>query len=245
MAPKPVLHAAVLGGTLLLLTIAFSLAPERARIWLMLLAGLSAAATIGAFALLHRLELRRRIGRRGEPTAGAIRERPRSDGGVVLELPGQGLEPWGSDAWAVLLLTLTLAGIASALDVAPWALFAFVLALIAILGLRLYAAGRDFIRIEIEDKGWSIDALEGGRTVHVTGRAPLLPELLPEALLLWSDKGRIGTIRWELAPEERAWLAARLLRLAEQRESLGEPGDQVDQPEPYDDGEQQETEQAK
>jgi hypothetical protein len=245
MAPKPVLHAAVLGGTLLLLTIAFPLAPERARIWVMLLAGLSAAATLGAFALLHQLELRRRIGRRGEPTAGAIRERPRSDGGVVLELPGQGLEPWGSDAWAVLLLTLTLAGISSALDAATWALFAFVLALIAILGLRLYAAGRDFIRIEIEDDGWSIDALEGGRTVHVTGRAPLLPELLPEALLLWSDKGRIGTIRWELAPEERAWLAARLLWLAEHRESLGEAGNQMDQPEPHDDGQQQETEQAK
>ena len=244
-APNPVLHAAVLGGTLLVVLLLFAFLPERSRVWVMLLAGISTSATLGAFALRHRLALRARVHRRGEPTAGAIRERPRAEGGIVLELPGQGLEPWGSDAWAALMMTIAMAGIAIALDAANWALFVFVLALIVALGLRLHAAGRDFIRIEIEPEKWAIHALEGGRSVHVSGRAPLLPELLPEALLLWSDAGRIGTIRWELAPEERAWLAARLLSLAESRSSLGKASHQVDHPETQDDRQEQEAEQTK
>jgi hypothetical protein len=243
-APRSELYAAVLGGTLTVAALSFAVLPARFRIWVMLFSGVSAAAVLGAFAVHHRLSLRGRVSRRGEPTLGAIRESAVDGGGTVLRLPGQGLEPWGSDAWTILVATLTLTGIAGALDAANWALFGFVLALNAVLGWRLHAARQDFIRIELADDRWAIDALEGGRTVHVSGRAPLLPELLPEALLLWSEAGRIGTIRWELTPEERAWLAARLASLAAARGSLADARDEVDEGNPEHDRQRQQSEQA-
>lgn len=244
-APNPSAYAAVMGGLLLLWAGAFALTPPSYRAWVMLLCGVSGAGTLGLFAACHALSLRQRVRARGEPTAGAIRERSSTDGGVVFELPGQGLEPWGSDSWAILILSLALAGVGRALDTAGWPLFAFELALIAALALRLRAASRDFIRIQIEAGRWAIEALEGGRSVHVAGRAPLLPELLPEALLLWSDSGRIGTIRWELSAEERLWLAARLSSLAKEQGSFDERRHEVDQAEPDDDREGNEREQTK
>jgi hypothetical protein len=242
--PNPSHYAAVLfgaGGALLLVV---PLLPLRSRLWVALLIGCSAALTVALFAVRHSLRLRLRIGARGKPAIGGIRERMEPDGRLVLELPGQGLEPWGSDAWSVLLSTITLICVAITLDTPSWTIFVFLSALIFALGWRLRAARRDFIRIELDPEGWAIDALEGGRRVEIRGSGRLLPELLPEAMLLWSESGRIGTIRWELAPEERAWLAERLIRAADLAGSTAELGHGVDQPDPDHDGQEQEPKQA-
>jgi hypothetical protein len=240
--PLPERYAAVLLGAAALVLLVVPWLPAKARPWLTLFGGASAAATLAVFAYHERLSALRRVLKRGERDRGGIEERVGDDGRVVLELPGRGLEPWGSDAWAMLLFTLTLVGIAVSLDAFSFAFSVLIGALIVALGLRLRAARRDVIRIELDDRSWSIFALEGGRSVNIRGKAALLPELLPEALLLWSDQGRIGTIRWELAAEERAWLAERLLSLAAARGSLGESSHEVDQAEPDHHGQRQERE---
>jgi hypothetical protein len=242
--PSPVLHSAILFGTGAVLLLVVPLLPPRSRVLVALIIGCSAALTLGVFAVRHALVLRHRVGERGKPAMGGITERPGADGRVILDLPGEGLEPWGSDAWSVLLCTIALSGVALSLEAPSWTIFVFLAALILALGLRLRAARRDFIRIELERDGWAIDALEGGRRVEIRGTGALLPELLPEALLLWADSGRIGTIRWELAPEERAWLAERFLGAAERGRSLAEPRHEVDQPEPDHHRQQEEPEQA-
>lgn len=243
-APDPVTHSAVLFGAAAALLVFVPMLPVRSRVWVALLVGGSAAATLAVFALRHALLLRHRAGTPGRPAMGGISERAGADGRVILELPGQGLEPWGSDAWAVLLSTLVLVAVALTLETPGWTIFVFLSALVFALGLRLRAARRDFIRIELERTGWTIDALEGGRRVEIRGSGALLPELLPEALLLWGESGRIGTIRWELSPEERAWLAERLTRAAEHEGSLGQARDEVNEPEPDHHGEQEKPEQA-
>lgn len=240
--PQPEHYAAVLFGAAALVLLVLPWLPGKLRPWLTLFGGTSSAATLALFAYQQRRSAVHRVGNRGGADRGGIVERAGVDGRVVLELPGRGLEPWGSDAWAMLLFTLTLVGIAVSLDAWSFAFSVLIGALIAALGLRLRAAGRDVIRIELDERSWSIFALEGGRSVNIQGKAALLPELLPEALLLWSDQGRIGTIRWELAAEERAWLAERLLSLAAERGSLGESGHEMDETEPDHDGQRQERE---
>lgn len=226
--PQP--YAAALFASLGVSGVAFALLRPASKPWAIALAGAAAALVLGAFWLYQRRWLQGRVGERGKPAQGAIRERPLKNGGVLLELPAQGLEPWGSDAWTVLLAGAAMTAIALGLELTSWLPFGFVAALVVALGLRLKAASRDFIRIELEGERWAIDALEGGRSVHVTGHTPLLPELLSEALLLWSESGRIGTLRWELAPQERAWLAERLLVLAAAKSSVAGARDQVNQP---------------
>jgi hypothetical protein len=240
--PGPERYAAVLFGAAALVLLILPWVPGRLRPWLTLLCGTSAAATLALFAYQQRQAAVRRVAKRGGVDRGGIEERVGADGRVVLELPGRGLEPWGSDAWAMLLFTLTLVGIAVSLDAWSFAFSVLIGALIGALGLRLRAAGRDVIRIELDPQSWSIFALEGGRSVNIQGKSALLPELLPEALLLWSDQGRIGTIRWELAAEERAWLAERLLSMAAERPSLSEGGHEMDQTEPDHHGQGQERE---
>jgi len=243
--PQPERYAAVLFGAAAFVLLVLPWLPGKARPWLTLLAGSSAAATLALFAFQHHRAAVRRIANHGGVDRGAIEERVDADGRVVLELPARGLEPWGSDAWALWLFTLTLAGIAGSLDAWSYAFSVLIGALTVALGFRLRAATKDAIRIEIDQGSWSIFALEGGRTVNIQGKAALLPELLPEALLLWSDQGRIGTIRWELAAEERAWLAERLLSLAAERASLASAGEarhEMDETEPDHDGQRQERE---
>lgn len=240
--PLPERYAAVLFGAAALVLLVLPWLPGKLRPWLSLFGGASAAATLALFAFQQRQFAAQRVEKRGGIDRGGIVERIDGEGRVVLELPGRGLEPWGSDAWAMLLFTLTLVGIALSLDAWSFAFSVLIGGLIAALGLRLRAAVRDVIRIELDEQSWSIFALEGGRSVNIQGKAALLPELLPEALLLWSDQGRIGTIRWELAAEERAWLAERLLSLAAERRSLSEAGHEVDQAEPDHDRQRQERE---
>src|SRR5690606_30092346 len=151
----------------------------------------------------------------------------------VLDMPADGLEPWGSDAWTLFVATGAVLAISLLLGTSAWALPVFLLGLIAALALRLRTAVEDVIRIEIEPGEWSVHAVEGGRVVHCHGRGLLLPELLPHALLLWSETGRIGTLRWELEPEERAWLAERLLAAAHACKSgPSERRHEVDEEEP-------------
>jgi hypothetical protein len=242
--PNPASYAGVLFGAGGALLVIVPLLPPRSRVWVTLLIGCSAALTLALFAFRHGLVVRRRVGTRGKPAQGGIEERVNAGGQVVLELPGQGLEPWGSDAWSVLLCCVALVGVTTTLETPSWTIFVFLSALIFALGWRLRAARRDFIRLDVDPQGWAVHALEGGRRVEIRGSGRLLPELLPEALLLWSDSGRIGTIRWELAPEERAWLAQRLSLAADLQSSPGEPSNEMDEPDPDHDRKHQEPEQA-
>ncbi|HET9959749.1 MAG TPA: hypothetical protein VFQ61_34890, partial [Polyangiaceae bacterium] len=59
-------------------------------------------------------------------------------------------------------------------------------------------------------------------------------ELTPEALLLWSDSGRVAVLRWELESNEREWLSDRLTHYLETENlaAIGEQRDQVDRAEP-------------
>ncbi|HLV65333.1 MAG TPA: hypothetical protein VKY73_05955 [Polyangiaceae bacterium] len=215
------------------LGLALVFAPSELALRATLFAGFASALVLGGYAVARRVVARRRIPEPGRPAPGILRERTEEDGRVVLDMPADGLEPWGSDAWTLFVATGAVLAISLLLGTSAWALPVFLLGLIAALALRLRTAVEDVIRIEIEPGEWSVHAVEGGRVVHCHGRGLLLPELLPHALLLWSETGRIGTLRWELEPEERAWLAERLLAAAHACKSgPSERRHEVDEEEP-------------
>jgi len=201
----------------------------------------------GALVVAHFASARRRFARRflkgsngAEP--GRIREH-RNDDGVAFELPVDGLEPWGSDAWIIavssaaawMLANLTGRGM----------VFGFIAVLVAAAFARLWSVRNDHLRIEVSSGGFRVDSCEGGRVAQRVGKGALLPELRPDGLTLWSSSGRIGVLRGELLPQERAWLAERLAALAgTTRSSAGEPEEQVDERDSGKDGERQQREHA-
>jgi len=212
------------------LTVALVFAPSELAVRATLFTGFASALVLGGYAVARRVAARRRIPEAGRPAPGILRERLEQDGRVVFEMPADGLEPWGSDAWTLFLATAAVAALSALLGSSAWALPVFLVGLVAALALRLRSATQDVIRIEIGPGEWSVHAVEGGRVVHCRGNGLLVPELLPHALLLWSESGRIGTLRWELEPEERAWLAERLLAAAHAcRSAAREHGREVDE----------------
>jgi hypothetical protein len=175
------------------------------------LSGALAASGLSLFARSKRAAARRALvsnvgGRITELSAGGRR---------VFELPGAGIEPWANDAWVVVVVTLAVLWLGGTQD-ALGRPAAFVLGgLTLALGLRLGAAGADHIRLELGPGGLWVEASEGGRLIRRSGFGALRPELLVDALVLWSAAGRIGVLRAELEPEERAFLAARLAAVSE------------------------------
>jgi hypothetical protein len=206
-----------LAAALLALSLAF--VTPRVRPWLTLLGGWSASAVLAHFAWAYR-----RVVRVGFPKSsvaqGRIVERHHDDGYQSFDMPAAGTEPWATDAFIVWVASAAVAVVGALLDSGDRALLAILAALLVVLGFRLTSAPSDRLHLEISARGWSVDALAGGRAVHRSGLGALLPELLPEALVLWSLDGRVGVLRGELEPEERAWLAERLTALIAQDSAL-------------------------
>ncbi|MGC4091305.1 MAG: hypothetical protein QM756_26190 [Polyangiaceae bacterium] len=211
MSPEraPPRHALLLGG----LAAIGSLVPVigGAR-WFQV--ALTAVVGVGAVCCLLDFGRRRRSAARTQllqVASGRISERGDALH-VVLDLPGAGIEPWRADAWVVGVVSAAsvFMGLSSEPLTRP---FAFVqVVLTAALGLRLFAAPADHIRLGWSADGWWVQANEGGRHIRRAGNGQLVPELLVDALVLWSSDGRVGVLRGELEPEERAWLSERLNR---------------------------------
>lgn len=206
-------HAFVLfGAATVVFAAGLSLSPR----WLP--AVVLAMGTAAVFTVVHHARARRRRARRDVhkstlPGGGRISERREQDR-VVFELPADGLEPWGFDAWVMAVSTLATFALARGMTGGQVTLSTFLSALFAAVALRLRAAGRDRIQLEIGKAGWRVEALEGGRVIRRSGTGPILPELREEALFIWSTAGRVGVLRRELEPEERTWLKNRLSELA-------------------------------
>ena len=68
-------------------------------------------------------------------------------------------------------------------------------------------------------------------------------ELVGDGLVLWSLDGRVGVLRGELEPEERAWLGERLATLVARSSTLAaEANSEVYQREPDDQRQKQQAE---
>ena len=189
------------------------------------------AATLGlALFATRRAERAERGARLADVGSGRIVERGDAER-VSLELPADGLEPWGLDAWVVgvTALALTFAGTSAR------ALFAVFFAILCMaLAARLWVMAKDRIRIELSRGGFLVEAVGANRSIQRAGKGAIWPALEPDALILWTQAGRLGVLRGELTPKERAWLAERLSALAVK---FGSParsaGEQVDQREAH------------
>lgn len=207
-------HAFVLfGAAAVLFAAGLSLSPR----WLP--AVVLATGTAAVFTVVHHARARRRRARRDMhkshlPSGGRINERREQDR-VLFDLPADGLEPWGFDAWVLAVSTFATFALARGMSGGQVALSTFLAALFSAVALRLRAAGRDRIQLEIGKAGWRVEALEGGRVIRRSGTGPILPELRGDALFIWSTQGRVGVLRRELEAEERTWLKNRLSELAE------------------------------
>lgn len=169
--------------------------------------------------------------------SGRIESRVGPQSHRIFDLPGAGIEPWRADAWvmgivasAALFLGLSAEALSRPIN--------FLLVLVSgALSLRLLTVNSDHIRLEISEHGYWIQAHEGGRVIRRSGLGALFAELLPEAVVLWSREGRIGVLRGELEPAERAWLAEQLPIGASPERSAPDPASrQVEQPKPGEDG---------
>lgn len=182
--------------------------------WLRLL--LSAAGSAGAVVVLSNFASQRRRTARAEISrraSGRIQEQQLAEARSVFDLPGAGIEPWLADAWVVGVVGLAalLLGMSGEAISRPLGFVGVVLT--SALALRLAGVGSDHIRVELTRGAWWVQANEGGRVIRRSGFGVLKPELLADALVLWSNDGRVGVLRGELEPEERAWLAQRLSAL--------------------------------
>lgn len=209
-------HVLLLYGTAAVLGAALLGLPRAVLPGVGLLLGLLASFIVAHFAWRRAHRVRHAARREGGSVRGRIVERVENDR-VVMDLPGDGLEPWALDSW-VLAVTGIACGVLGAGF--GWPLpFAFLTILCGVVATRLRGAGRDYIRIEVDRKGFAVESEEGGRRIRRFGQGALLPELGPEGLTLWSELGRIGVLRWELTGAERLWLAERLGSLAEEQSS--------------------------
>jgi hypothetical protein len=184
----------------------------------------------------------------GRDPSGRIRV-SRGEHGVRYELPADGAEPWGVDAAVSLIATLGAVATIVLLG-EPRPEIATLMALLPLLlALRLRTARSDFVRLDLGPDGWAIDAEEGGRPIHRSGRGKLGSRLTPRALLLLSGEERIGSLAGELEAEERRFLAdalsehsAEALDSNAPRSARAQAGDQVDENEAGHERQQEERE---
>lgn len=132
--------------------------------------------------------------------------------GVSFDLPADGLEPWGADAWVIGVVTLAAWAVLDSANLSV--VFGFLALLLVAVAARLWLARYDRIHIELREEGFLVESVEGGRRIRCASPGLLLPELQTDALGLVSSTGRIGVLRGELQPEERAWLADHLVAFA-------------------------------
>lgn len=201
--------------------LALLLAAKRFALLSTLVMGLAAAAVLAHSAWLAWRGARRGL-THGVMAPGRIVE-SRDGSRVAFDMPAAGTEPWGIDAWSLLVATTGLVAVSAVVGVRTYLFLGFVVVMIIALGLRLANAPNDRLRIEIGGGGWLVDAFVFGRPIRRTGPGVILPELTDDALVLWSREGRIGVLRGELEAEERAWLAARLTTLCAEVERPSQP----------------------
>lgn len=231
--PQPAQYAKMMFVAAVLLALSLAFAPAGVRPWLTLLGGWGGSAVLAHFAWAYRRAVREGLPR-ASVAQGRIVERRDAEGYLSFAMPAAGTEPWANDAFIVWVATAAVAAVGALLDSGDRALLGLLIALLVVLGFRLIAAPSDRLRLEISARGWSVDALAGGRAIHRSGLGALLPELLNEGLVLWSLDGRVGVLRGELEPEERAWLAERLTALIAQSSAVSAELDrQLDQREAH------------
>jgi hypothetical protein len=212
--PKPARYANVLFGAAGLIVLSLLFSAARSRLLLSLAAGWSASVALSHFAWAYRRAARGGLNP-GQPGRGRIVEQVGSDGALSLVMPAAGTEPWAADSFIVWVAAAGAAAGGALLDSGDRALLGILATLLVVLGFRVASAPTDRLRFEISGARWSVDALAGGRPIHRSGSGPLLPQLVQDGLVIWSTEGRVGVLRGELEPEERAWLANRLGVLAE------------------------------
>ena len=239
LAPGP--HAAGLLGAALGAGLAAFLAPGRLVPWSAALGGTFSSLVLAHFAWATNRAARARLSR-GQASQGRVRESAAEGSRGVFEFPAGGTEPWAADAFILFVLTLAVgwAGVAFATETRiPAVLLAI---LLAVVGLRASSIRSDRVRLELTARGWSVEAFVFGRPVRRSGPGAVLPELLPDGLVLWSEDGRIGVLRGELEPEERAWLNSRLLEHVPDPSRPEPASDQVEQAKTQGDRQEAESE---
>lgn len=184
--------------------------------------GMAAGLEVAKFAWARHRQARRSVaGNKAGPGRIVEQGEPR---GVSYELPADGLEPWAGDACVVVIVTLAAWALSAVIGRAV--VFGFTALLVGAVAMRLWAVRYDRVRIELRDEGFLVESFEGGRRMRFASRGQLLPELQSDGLSLWSSAGRVGVLRGELQPEEREWLAERLMAFAERVNAGGrqDPG---------------------
>jgi hypothetical protein len=240
--PEPARYAKVLFAATGLLVFSVLFVAPRPRLWLILVAGWCASYALAHFAWAYRRAARGKL-ERAPLAQGRIAERLDGDGTFSFVMPAAGTEPWASDAIIVWVATAAVASAGVLLDSVDRLLPGFLATMLAVLGLRLHSAPSDRLRLEVSTRGWSVDALVAGRVIQRSGLGALLPELVSDGLVLWSLDGRVGVLRGELEPEERAWLGERLTALvAKSSVVAAEANGEVHQREPDSEGQEEQAE---
>lgn len=238
--PRPAAYAKALFLAAGLVVFSLLLSAARPRLLISLAAGWAGSAVLAHFAWAYRRAAR--VGLTAHLAArGRIVEKRDADGGLSLAMPAAGTEPWANDAFIVWVAAAAAAASGALLDTGDRALLGLLAVMLVVLGFRLASAPSDRLRLELSAGRWSVDALVGGRPIHRSGFGPLMPELVREALVLWSTDGRVGVLRGELEPEERVWLAERLTLLAEGSTLAAEANRQLDDGEADGEGQKQEA----
>jgi hypothetical protein len=236
-------HLAALVGAAFLLCGAALLLPSGFLPLIGVATGATASFTVADLAWRQAARARRFNRGSGERARGRIVEH-REGGRLILELPGEGLEPWAFDAWVIGVATLAVVILGA--GAGRPVLYVFLAFLFAIVAARLFTMRNDRIRLELSSDGFSIDAVGANHKIERTGRGVILPELEPDALTLWSSAGRLGVLRSELTAAERAWLADRLAVFAESTagSAASQADEQVDQEHAREHGKSQKREHA-
>ena len=200
-------HGFVLAAAALLGLFAPMIGGARLQTAISVLVGITGVGVLLHFGGTRRAQARAAL---NSSPSGRIQSRVDAQSHRIFELPGAGIEPWYADAWVVAIVALAALFLGVTADALARP-FNFMLVLISgALSLRLLTVNSDHIRLETSEQGYWIQAHEGSRLIRRSGAGALSAELLPEALVLWSRDGRIGVLRGELEPGERAWLAEQL-----------------------------------
>ncbi|HWA72212.1 MAG TPA: hypothetical protein VG937_07765 [Polyangiaceae bacterium] len=239
--PQPARYANVLFGAAGLIVLSLLFNAARPRLLLSLAAGWCGSVTLSHFAWAYRRVARAGL-RAGQAAPGRIVEQRATDGSLSLVMPAAGTEPWTADSFIVWVAAAAAAAGGALLESGDRALLGLLAALLVILGFRVASAPSDRLRFEISNTRWAVDAVAGGRPIHRSGSGPLLPQLVEDALVIWSTDGRVGVLRGELEPEERVWLANRLGVLAETSTLSAEANREVDEREADHERQEQEAE---
>ena len=173
---------------------------------------------VGSIVLFRYARSRKRAARaqltNGVAARGRISEKS-TPSETFLEIRDTAVEPWAADAGVIAVLSFAAWWLSTMTEMGHRGPLVVCAIALGLLGGRLLLVRADHLKFEISNNAWAVDGMEGGRHVHRAGKGCLRPELTRDALILWSDEGRVGVLRGELEPEERIWLGARMGQLAQ------------------------------